>query len=325
LYFYNTTQFNDILADTLPGGSNILTSSEAANITFSNRNSSTLFKDKETVDEIKTNAPNLYNSQYRLITTSDYANYISKNFSSWVTSVSVVNNFDYLTGYQQYFFDIGLDRPNLDSRVLFSQVNFADSCDFNNIYIFAVPDKILETSLDVRTNYLSIAQKNAINILLNDVKSATTELVVVDPVYMEVNLGVSSSPDDLIEYLPDNGDESYLYVEIDKNSRRDTSAVKNEIASIFKEYFNISNLQLNQTISIKTLSQSILDVDGVVTFSTRRGNLTSNLLQLLVYNPVYPNDDYTFTEQDINLKYFQFPYFKDLFNISNRIEVTRQE
>jgi len=129
----------------------------------------------------------------------------------------------------------------------------------------------------------------------------------------------------LIEYLPDNGDESYLYVEIDKNSRRDTSAVKNEIASIFKEYFNISNLQLNQTISIKTLSQSILDVDGVVTFSTRRGNLTSNLLQLLVYNPVYPNDDYTFTEQDINLKYFQFPYFKDLLNISNRIEVTRQE
>lgn len=325
LYFYNTTQFNDILADTLPGGSNILTSSEAANITFSNRNSSTLFKDKETVDEIKTNAPNLYSSQYRLITTSDYANYISKNFSSWVTSVSVVNNFDYLTGYQQYFFDIGLDRPNLDSRVLFSQVNFADSCDFNNIYIFAVPDKILETSLDVRTNYLSIAQKNAINILLNDVKSATTELVVVDPVYMEVNLGVSSSPDDLIEYLPDNGDESYLYVEIDKNSRRDTSAVKNEIASIFKEYFNISNLQLNQTISIKTLSQSILDVDGVVTFSTRRGNLTINLLQLLVYNPVYPNEDYTFTEQDINLKYFQFPYFKDLLNISNRIEVTRQE
>ena len=129
----------------------------------------------------------------------------------------------------------------------------------------------------------------------------------------------------MIEYLPDNGDESYLYVEIDKNSRRDTSAVKNEIASIFKEYFNISNLQLNQTISIKTLSQSILDVDGVVTFSTRRGNLTSNLLQLLVYNPVYPNDDYTFTEQDINLKYFQFPYFKDLLNISNRIEVTRQE
>ena len=324
LYFYNTTLFNEILADTLPAGTNQITSAEAVNVSFTNTNSSTLFKDKETVDEIKTNAPNLYNSQYRLVTTNDYKNYISKNFSSWLRSVTVVNNFDYLDGYQKYFFDIGLDRPNQDSRVLFSQVNFADSCDFNNIYVFAVPDKLLETSLDIRTNYLSVAQKNAITILLDDVKSATTELVVVDPIYMEINFGSSSTSNDLTTYIPDSGDESYLYIEIDKNSRRDTSAVKNEVASIFKEYFDNNNSSLNQTVSVKTLSQSILDVDGVVTFSTRRGNIKSNLLQLLVYNPVYPQDDYTFTEQDIALKYFQFPYFKDLSTISDRIEVVRQ-
>ena len=50
------------------------------------------------------------------------------------------------------------------TRVLFNQINFADACDFNNVYVFAVPNKVLETSLDIRTNYLSVAQKNAINL-----------------------------------------------------------------------------------------------------------------------------------------------------------------
>ena len=327
LYFYNTSTFNEILTDTTTAGTNIITSAESANVTFTNINSSTLFKEKETVAEIKQNAPNLFNSQYRLVTTDDYKNYISKNFGNWVRSVEVVNNFDYTSIYQKYFFDIGLDRPNDDSRVLFNQINFADACDFNNVYVFAVPNKVLETSLDIRTNYLSVAQKNAINILLSDVKSATTELVVTDPVYMELNLGVTQSATDF-DFANIAGEESYLYVEVDKNSRRDLSSVRNEVASIFLNYFNVDNLNLGQIVSLKDISQLILDIDGVVEFSTRRntssGTIVSNLLQVVVYNPVYVTSDYNFTEQDIDLQFFQFPYFKDLSTISERIEVIRQ-
>lgn len=327
LYFYNTSTFNQILTDTTSSGTNIITSAESANVTFTNINSSTLFKEKETVAEIKQNAPNLFNSQYRLVTTDDYKNYISKNFGNWIRSVEVVNNFDYTAFYQKYFFDIGLDRPNDDSRVLFNQINFADACDFNNVYVFAVPNKILETSLDIRTNYLSVAQKNAINILLSDIKSATTELVVTDPVYMELNLGVTQSATDF-NFADIAGDESYLYIEVDKNSRRDLSSVKNEVASVFLNYFNVSNLELGQVVSLKDLSQLILDIDGVVEFSTRRstasGIISSNLLQLVVYNPVYVTSDFNFTEQDIDLQFFQFPYFKNLSTISERIEVIRQ-
>lgn len=327
LYFYNTTSFNSILPDTSSQGTNFITPAESANVTFTNLNSSTLFKQKESVQEIKQNAPNLFNSQYRLVTTDDYKNYIRKNFGNWIKSVEVVNNFDYTSIYQKYFFDIGLDRPNDDSRVLFNQINFSDSCDFNNVYVFAVPNKILETSLDIRTNYLSIAQKNAINVLLNDIKSATTELVVTDPVYMELNLGASQSSNDFV-FANEAGEESYLYVEVDKNSRRDLSSVKNEVASIFLNYFNNNNLELGQVISLKDLSQLILNVDGVVEFTTRRntssGTIISNLLQLVIYNPVYVSSDYNFTEQDIDLQFFQFPYFKNLSTISERIEVIRQ-
>ena len=326
LYFFNTTQFINIFRDTTPQGSNIITSAEAANISFTNSNASTLFKTKESVEEIKVNAPNLFNSQYRLVTTDDYRNYILKNFGNWVKSASVVNNFDYTAIYQKYFFDIGLDRPNDDSRVLFNQVNFSDSCDFNNVYIFAVPNKILETSLDIRTNFLSISQKNAINILLNDIKSATTELVISDPVYMELDFGASNDNNDY-DFIDKAAEDSYLYVEVDRNSRRDLSSVQNEISSIFLNYFNNNNLVLGQIISLRDLSQSILDVDGVVNFSTRRlfknNTIITNQLQLAFYNPVYLTSDYTITEQDIKLEYFQFPYFKNLSLISDKIQVVR--
>jgi hypothetical protein len=144
---------------------------------------------------------------------------------------------------------------------------------------------------------------------------------------MELNLGVTQSSEDFV-FANDAGEESYLYVEVDKNSRRDLSSVKNEVASIFLNYFNNNNLELGQIISLKDLSQFILNVDGVINFSTRRntssGTIISNLLQLVIYNAVYVSSDYNFTEQDIDLQFFQFPYFKNLSTISERIEVIRQ-
>lgn len=327
LYFFNTTQFSQITNDITPVGTNTITPNESSNITFSNNTSSTLFKLKESVSEIKNNAPKLFNSQYRLVTTDDYQNYITKNFGNWTRSVRVVNNHDYLNGYQQYFFDIGLDRPNDNSRVLFNQINFRCSSDFNNIYAFAVPNKSLDNSLEIRTNYLSIAQKNSINILLNDVKSAGTELIVTDPIYMEVNFGVSQTSNDFA-FANTAGEESYLYVVVDSNSKRDLNSVKNEVASVFKSYFNKSNLSLGMVIDQQALSQSIINIDGVKTFSTRReynGNtLISNALELVIFNPVYVTKDYTFTQQNIQLPYYQFPYFNELTNIEKRIQVVRE-
>ena len=229
--------------------------------------------------------------------------------------------------FQKYFFDIGLVRLNDDSRVLFNQVNFSDSCDFNNIYIFAVPNKILTNSLDIRTSYLSIAQKNAITTLLDDIKSATAELVVNDPVYMEVNFGVSNSSSDYIDAVA-TGDVTNLNVVVSKNFLRDLTSVKNDVVDIFNNYFSQSNIELGQLLDIRNINQDILNVDGVVSLNTSREFNTETIqtdgLSFLLYNPVYPTSDFTFTEQDIPLLFFQYPYFKDLQNISDKIVVTRQ-
>lgn len=329
LYFYTTNQFNEILGDIVSPSANLLTIQQSSQLKFSNDNPSTNFRLKESVIEIKQNAPNLYNSQYRLVTINDYNAYISKNFGSWVKSVECADNFRYTDQYLNYFFDLGLDRPNDDSRVLYNQVNFSTSCDFNNVYVFAVPNKTLDNSTDIRTNYLSTSQKNAITNLLSEAKSATSEIVISDPVYVELNFASTVNDDDYDKFLPSEiGDNSFLYVEIANNSRRDVSSVQSEVAQVFENYFNTSNLLLGQVISIAELNQSINNLDGVVKFSTRREyngkTLINRNLSIIATNPVYEMADNEVYQQDISLPFFKFAYFKNLSDISSKITVVRQ-
>tara|TARA_R100000152_G_C6781483_1_gene216070 strand:+ start:1036 stop:2871 length:1836 start_codon:yes stop_codon:yes gene_type:complete len=329
LYFYTTNQFNEILGDIVSPSANLLTIQQSSQLKFSNDNPSTNFRLKESVIEIKQNAPNLYNSQYRLVTINDYNAYISKNFGSWVKSVECADNFRYTDQYLNYFFDLGLDRPNDDSRVLYNQINFSTSCDFNNVYVFAVPNKTLDNSTDIRTNYLSTSQKNAITNLLGEAKSATSEIVISDPVYVELNFASTVNDDDYDKFLPSEiGDSSFLYVEIANNSRRDVSSVQSEVAQVFKNYFNTSNLLLGQVISIAELNQSINNIDGVVKFSTRREyngkTLINRNLSIIATNPVYEMADNEVYQQDISLPFFKFAYFKNLSDISSKITVVRQ-
>lgn len=329
LYFYTTNQFNEILGDIVSPSANLLTIQQSSQLKFSNDNPSTNFRLKESVIEIKQNAPNLYNSQYRLVTINDYNAYISKNFGSWVKSVECADNFRYTDQYLNYFFDLGLDRPNDDSRVLYNQVNFSTSCDFNNVYVFAVPNKTLDNSTDIRTNYLSTSQKNAITNLLGEAKSATSEIVISDPVYVELNFASTVNDDDYDKFLPSEiGDNSFLYVEIANNSRRDVSSVQSEVAQVFENYFNTSNLLLGQVISIAELNQSINNIDGVVKFSTRREyngkTLINRNLSIIATNPVYEMADNEVYQQDISLPFFKFAYFKNLSDISSKITVVRQ-
>jgi DNA-dependent RNA polymerase auxiliary subunit epsilon len=127
LFFYNTPQFTTIKSNVIPDNLNLITSTQASYLAFSNIDASTQFVDIESVKDIKTNAINSFRSQYRLITSEDFTSYISKNYSNIISSTRAVNNWDYISGHLKYYFDLGVDKPNLQSRVLFNQVKFSDS------------------------------------------------------------------------------------------------------------------------------------------------------------------------------------------------------
>jgi hypothetical protein len=322
LFFFSSNRFNQIKTDTTPINLNIISRQQAQQITFSNIDPSTPFTPREPVTDIKNNATNTFRSQYRLITTDDYENYVKRNYSNIIGSIKVANNWDYISGHQKYFFDLGLDKPNLNSRVLFNQVKFADACNFNNVYIYAVPRLEKLTSLTTRANYLNAAQKQLISNDLYNIKLTTAETIINDPVYVTVDVGVRAPGESLAPSISDN---SYIEITRDVTAKRNPQTIKQQVYEIFRQYFATTNDNLGSLISLTNISNSILALEGVTDVNTKRVEngitYTAPGISILIYNPVYPYDDIQVTSQDVQLPYFKFPFLNNLLDFASKVRV----
>jgi hypothetical protein len=222
----------------------------------------------------------------------------------------------------KYFFDLGVTNPNNESRVLFNQVKFSNTCNFNNVYIYAVPKLIKTSSLNTRTNYLNNTQKQLIINELQNVKLTTAEIIVNDPVYTAVDLGIAAVDEKL---LPSISDTTNLVITRSFTSKIDEAHIKQVISSIFTKYFSTTNDNLGLKLSITDLTNQILAIEGVLNISTQRtinGVLnTVPGISLMLYNPVYSDTDIVIITQDINLPYFKFPYLNNQSNFANKIKV----
>jgi len=316
---FQTTQFNEILTDVVDGQYTFL--SDMATLEFTNDTVSTYSSTPESVDSIRENAPAIFRSQYRLVTAGDYEAFIKTNFSNLISDVKVVNNWQYLSEQMKYYYDLGINNPNLVSRPLYNQVMFSDSCNFNNVYIITVP-KIV-SGVDQLTAMVSPSLKEFIISSMKDVKTMTAETIILDPVYMTVGIGVL---DRETEFTTSTVDDSYLEIVKDPNSRRDNSSIKQEIEGIFLNYFDRQNVKLGQIIDIKQLTADILSVNGVKTFYTRNRNtpdVRTERLSMVLWNSVYPTD-YTSLLTNYSLEYFKFPYLYKANEFSNFIVVTSE-
>lgn len=326
LFFFNTARFNSITNDVISSNlkPNIIQPTQSANIVFSNTDPSTNFVAAENADSIKSNAPNTFRSQYRLITPDDFTNYINKNYSNIITSTKVVGNWDYISGHLKYYFDLGISSPNTQSRVLFNQVKFADSTNFNNIYIYAVPKLTKISSVSTRVNYLNNAQKQLIINDLQGVKLTTAEIIVNDPVYVEVSLGVTVPG---VTLTPALGNNTTLVITRNITSNTTAASIQNQVSNIFTNYFATTNDNLGLLIEINSgLTNQILAIDGVISVKTQYVDASGEIysvpgVSLLIYNPVYPYDDIHIYTQNVPLPYFKFPYLKDATNFSNKINI----
>jgi hypothetical protein len=272
---------------------------------------STFFTEEESVEMIKKNAPKTFRSQYRLVTSLDYESYVKTNFSNLITDVKILNNENYMREHIKYLYDIGLNSPQKDDSILLNQIKFADSCNFNNIYVYLVPK-----SKD--QNYLAPAQKEYIINGLNPNKTLTSEIVPMDPVYMYIdfyisNLNTDPSPKDL--------DQSYLLITKKENSRRSNSSILSDIEKIINDTFNRKVNTLGQIIDIYQLSTSIFNVDGVKNVQTYRADTNSYVegVSLLIWNYYYPIADSNVYTQNLQLDSFKYPIFNNIKNVTSKI------
>ena len=319
LFVYDSQRQRQIFNDTFANKNEttFIDNSNSSLLTINNPQNSTSLSDEETVDQIRENAPKVFASQLRLVTESDYESFIERNLSNVVNSVKVASNDSYINEYIQYFYDICVD-PNKVNRVLINQVNFADSCDFNNVNVFCVPSFTVSSD-KYYPPYLSESFKNLVVETCNERKMVSNTVIPRDPVYMAFGLGYTNSSSLSLDLL----DETSLYIVREINNKVNKDTLKSRAGNLIKEFFDPSKNNLEQELNFNELTNNILSIEGIKRIFTRNDTNSSSIdtVSFLSFNPVYETSDISLVNQNITLPYFKFPYLYSPLSISNRIKV----
>ena len=284
-------------------------------ITVDNTGNGTKISYPESVSSIRTNAPRVFASQNRLFTLDDYKTFIQKNFSSYIKDTYLCTNDTYTRDYLKYYYDIGLDSPQEDSRLNISQVEFMSSTNFNNVYCFTVPrvNTIISGKIP---NYLNNILKQEVVNEAQKYKGLTHNLVMMDPIYKAMTFGVFMDDTDFNA----NQLENKLVLVRNRLTKYSYSYIKGVAEDIIKNYFN--SLTIGSEVNLAQLTKDLNSIPGVKRFYIKdnEGNMEKKLT-FYVWNPLYSNEDKMTTQQNIINEAFVYPFFYDLDNVSNLIEI----
>lgn len=312
-FIYATSDGDNIIGDTV----------SSDGITLSNPSNSAPYSDYELVSDIKQNAPRVFAAQRRAVTISDYIALIEKNFGNLFQSVQVVNNSRYIDNVVKYYYDIGLSRPNDDNNILISQLEFADACDFNNVYVYLLPTSGLILN---ETDPIPLPQsiKKIVAEYLNEVKMITNEVVISDPVQIAFDIGVEVQSNDP-RSIDDIRSNSEIIIEVDRATSVSVEDIKIRVNELIVDYFDRSNVTLGMTVSLSDISRKILDLNGVKDITTRTVydglEYTVPGISFVFWNTLYPDSDINITTQNINLEFFKVPFLYEKSKFISKIKI----
>jgi len=320
---YGSTNFEAIKSILYNDDQNLINSIDIANVTLNNTNGTLPPKKAETTEDIKANAPKVFASQNRLVTKEDYEYQVNRNFNNITKDVKVLSNDEFTSKVLGYYSEQGLGQGNDDARMLYSQVQFSTSTSFNNVYIYTVPsgDSTLNS---VTPKYLNAAQKQIIADFCNTKKDITHNVVITDALFKAFAFGASNtaitsfsdsdSVDDIVQ-------DSRIRITVDKNQASNNGAIKSAASTILNKYF--SKLQLGDIIDVAAMTNDILNIPGVTELHTINGDAEIPNLSFVVWNPDYKDSDRTIQSLNYQLEDFEYAYFYNIANITNKIAIRR--
>jgi len=316
IFLFNSNRFNQIYDDITISNTSQITSDQSPFLIFKNPANSTLMRGAEGVDQIRENSPVFLSSQLRLVTENDYEKFLLKSIPNVLNDVKVVNNQLFIDEYIQYFYDICVD-PNKVNRVILNQVNFADSCDFNNINIFAVPS--FTNRIDEQyPEFLSNSFKNLIKDITRDKKIISNEVVPRDPIYSALDFGFTNK-----QATKDVYSKTKLVITRERGDKTNKETIKRRVVDVILDYFDPSNVKLGQKIDISTLTSKILSLESIRKIKTTNIEelIDFSGLSFVIWNPMFDGVDEAIINQTTTLPYFKFPYIFRPNTLINRIEV----
>lgn len=323
--------------DFLVGTNNSLLNPNNSRIWLSNNAGSTFVADFETVDEIRQNAPVNFRIGGRLITERDFKSYILHNLSNHVYDVNVMNNWGYMVDFQKWLYQYGRLSPDLR----FFSYYYADSCDFNNVYLWVVPnafnieESMTLTNSDITYNAVldalkvaAVEAKKKITDTCDKIKSLTCELVPLDPLYVNVSPYFKGT----YEYTDfDPSYENKIQLVRDRNTMITAESIKQNAINIIYDTFRINNCNLGMTLDFNLLYNKLMAINGVKSVRTKylastetnqnKAEYFDGLKFALWTNTLVLGDDFTVVSGNYKIRDFQFPLLYDFEMIANRIEV----
>lgn len=321
LALYGTNKWNAIKTSIKSENIEYLNFDSIDTLGFTNTDDSTMPMSRETVSDIKEKAPLYFTSQNRLVTSNDFETFVKRNYGNIVNSVKVVDNDTYIDTHLRYLHDtIGITNPNLESRVLYNQAHISTSTNFNNVYIYGVPKINLSTSVSKIPNFLGPAQKESIVDEIEKVKMLSIEPVIIDPIYMAVDIGYIASGESEIIDVTDN---TQLHIKRDRQAIKNKSSLIEQVYGVIASYFDTNTLSLGQLIATDEILTKIVSIDGIESIYTYRTDTKKSVygMSLVVWNPVHPELDITITNQNVQLPTFKFPYLYDSTSLKDKIIV----
>ena len=312
LNVFTTTQFEEVSNDIYDKDLVVLTPQRAAFITFTNNNASTIPSEMETVDEIRTNSPRSFFAQNRIVTNDDFISFVTKNYSNIVSSSVLVNNDSFVDTVIKYYYDLGLDRPNQDSRFLFNQTKFATTNQSNHVYAFLVP-RIKTVDSANNLFYLSQSQKSEIVNSARGQKIINAEILPQDPVYTAIAIGLEDQSNQ--KPAVTDIENTFLVVERLLNDRISSTKIQEQVAGVFQTELATDNVSLGHTVNINNITTKILNIEGVTRIKTRKINPVNNqtireipFLNLYNFNAAYSDVDINSSGSNIGLPFFKYPF-----------------
>jgi hypothetical protein len=263
----------------------------------------------ESVDSIKKNSPNWFRAGGRLVTARDYRNYINKTYKNDLYDCWVMNNWEYMASFHKWLYDH--NKLSTDIRTLYYK--YADSCDFNNVYIWT------KFKHDVDFDYILDD--------INDKKTLTAEPVIINAINTFFVPAFKNNNYDIDEFDPDV--ENWIEILRDKNSIVPVEKIKKVVIDTIKNYFDPSKFILGQIINISELNTKIMSVDGVSKVRTvfvPKGHSTGsseyfNGLRFAYWTKEILNgSDLTISSGNVELEKFQFPTLLDV-DLEKRVKV----
>lgn len=305
--YYRSPLFDEVQNDV--SSSTTLPFNNLQELFINNEANSSEHVQVESANEIRKNAPSIINAQQRLVTKQDYSSHIKKQYNQFVKDVSVVDNKEMTDKYLSFFFNkVQTTDISKINKFTNNVVNFSTSCHFNNINCFVVPNTI-DTIQNNKLTYVPNALKTLIVNNASNIKNIAHNIVIHDPIYVAVELGVDPCITEPITIVRN------------QSNKISKSELKRLVVETITTFF--SNVTIGQKLNFQLLNNLILSIDGVQnvhTIVSSNGEKVDGVLCSTWY-PEFMSIERSSLAQVLQLENFEYAFLWNRNNLNKYFTV----